>query len=139
MDASEKISGELVVTRRDGAKVLQFIEESLDEIALAVEDEVTRRRCLTIGFGRDHRIDVSLGKSVAERIGVVCLVSDQRLWFDCFEQRLRASQIVNLTWREHHIDGIAERIGEDVNFGGQSPTGSADGLFAIFFRAPALC
>ena len=139
MDASEKISGELVVTRRDGAKVLQFIEESLDEIALAVEDEVTRRRCLTIGFGRDHRIDVSLGKSVAERIGVVCLVSDQRLWFDCFEQRLRASQIVNLTWREHHIDGIAERIDEDVNFGGQSTTGSADGLFAIFFRAPALC
>ena len=139
MDASEKISGELVVTRRDGAKVLQFIEESLDEIALAVEDEVTRRRCLTIGFGRDHRIDVSLGKSVAERIGVVCLVSDQRLWFDCFEQRLRASQIVNLTWRELHIDGIAERIDEDVNFGGQSTTGSADGLFAIFFRAPALC
>ena len=76
MDASEKISGKLVVTRRDGAKVLQFVEESLDEIALAVEDEVTRRRRLTVGFGRDHRIDVSLGKSVAERISVVCLVSD---------------------------------------------------------------
>ena len=44
MDASEKISGKLVVTRRDGAKVLQFVEESLNEITLAVEDEVTRRR-----------------------------------------------------------------------------------------------
>jgi len=139
VDASEKIAGKLVVTRRDGAKVLQFVEESLDEIALAVEDEVARRRRLTVGFGRDHRIDVSLGKSVAERIGVVCLVSDQRLRIDSFEQRLRASQIVNLTWREHYIDGIAERIDEDVNLGGQSSAGSADGLFAIFFRAPALC
>jgi len=46
---------------------------------------------------------------------------------------------VNLTWREHHIDRIAERIDEDVNLGGQSAAGSADRLFAVFFRAPALC
>ena len=76
MDASEKISGELVVTRCDSAKVLQFVEESLDEIPLAVEGEVTRRRRLSVGFGRDHRDDFSLGESVAERIGVVCLVTD---------------------------------------------------------------
>ena len=107
--------------------------------SLAVEGEVTRRRRLTVGFGRDHRRDFLLGEGVAERIGVVCLVSDQRLRIHSFEQRLRASQIVNLTWREHYIDGIAERIDEDVNLGGQSSAGSADGLFAIFFRAPALC
>jgi hypothetical protein len=56
-----------------------------------------------------------------------------------FEQRLRASQIMGLTRREHHIDGIAERIDEDVNFGAQSAAGSTDRLLAVFFRAPALC
>src|SRR5215468_563881 len=109
------------------------VEGSLDEIALAVEGEVTRRRRLTVGFGRDHRDDFSLGESVAERIGIVCLVTDQRFWIDPFEQRLRASQIVNLTRREHYLDGIAERIDEDVNLGGQSAAGSADRLFAVFF------
>ena len=46
---------------------------------------------------------------------------------------------MGLTRREPHIDGIAERINEGVNFGGQSAAGPADRLFAVFFRAPALC
>jgi hypothetical protein len=37
LDRCEKISGEFVVARRNGAKVLNFIEEALDEVALAVE------------------------------------------------------------------------------------------------------
>jgi|SRR6516164_11584819 hypothetical protein len=85
--------------------------------SLAVEGEVTRRRRLTVGFGRDHRRDFLLGEGVAERIGVVCLVSDQRFWIDPFEQRLRTSQIVNLTRREHHFDGIAERIASSLTSG----------------------
>jgi hypothetical protein len=139
VNAGEKVSCELVVACGDGTKVLEFIEEALDEIALAVERKVTRRRRLAIGFGRDHRGDFSLGKPVAERIGIVCLIADESLRVDPFEQWLRASQIMDLTWREHHIDGIAERIDEDVNFGAQSAAGSADRLFAVFFRAPALC
>ena len=139
MNARKKVSRELVVACSDGSKVLEFIEEALDEIALAVEGKVTGRRCLTVGFRRDHRSDFALGESVAERIGIVCLVTDESFRIDPFEQRLRASQIMGLTRREHHLDGIAERIDEDVNFGGQSAAGPADRLFAVFFRAPALC
>jgi hypothetical protein len=46
---------------------------------------------------------------------------------------------VGLPRRERHIDGIAERIDQDMNFGGQSAAGSTDRLLAVFFRAPALC
>jgi hypothetical protein len=46
---------------------------------------------------------------------------------------------VGLAWREHQVDGIAERIDECVDFGGQSAARAADRLFAVFFRAPALC
>ena len=35
-----------------------------------------------------------------------------------FEQRLGASQVMDLPGREHHIDGIAERIDQDMDFGG---------------------
>ena len=54
-------------------------------------------------------------------------------------KRLGASQIVILARAEHHLDRIAEGIDERVNFGGQSAAGSADGLRAVFFWAPALC
>jgi hypothetical protein len=34
MDAGQKISGELIVTCCDSAKVLELVEEALDEVAL---------------------------------------------------------------------------------------------------------
>jgi 3-deoxy-D-arabino-heptulosonate 7-phosphate (DAHP) synthase class II len=37
LDRCEKISGEFVIAGRDGSKVLNFIEEALDEVALAVK------------------------------------------------------------------------------------------------------
>jgi hypothetical protein len=52
---------------------------------------------------------------------------------------LSASQIVILARAEHHLDGIAEGVDERMNLGGQSAAGSADGLRAVFFWAPALC
>jgi hypothetical protein len=46
---------------------------------------------------------------------------------------------MSLAWREHQRDGVAQGVDERVNFGGQSAARSADGLRAVFFRAPALC
>lgn len=139
MNAGEKVSRKLVVAGGDGTKVLEFIEEALDQIALAIKREVARRWRRTVGFRRDHRGDFALSKTVAERISIVRLVADQGFRIDPFEQRFCAGQIVGLPRREHDIDGIAERIDQHMNFGGQSAAGSADRLFAVFFRAPALC
>jgi hypothetical protein len=55
------------------------------------------------------------------------------------DQRLRAGEIVGLPRREHQLDRIAKGIDEGVDFSRQSATRSADRLFAVFFRAPALC
>jgi hypothetical protein len=46
---------------------------------------------------------------------------------------------VGLTGCEHKLHRIAQRIDERVDFGAQSAARSADRLFAVFFRAPALC
>jgi len=98
--------------------VLEFIEEALDEIALTIEDKITSPRRLAIGFRRNHRGDFSLGESIEQRIGVVRLVANQSFWIGLPQERLCASQIVGLPRREHQIDGIAESIDKDVNFGG---------------------
>ena len=56
-----------------------------------------------------------------------------------FEPRFRAIQIMILPRRQHQAERIAQGINQHVNFGGQSSARSADGLRAVFFRAPALC
>jgi len=118
LNCGEKIPGEFVVACGDGAKVLEFIEETLDEIALAIERKVASSRDLSVSLWRDHRGDLSLCERIKQCIGIVSLVAEQGFWIGPFEQRLCASQIMGLPGREHHIDGIAERIDQDMDFGG---------------------
>ena len=139
LDASEEISREFVVARGDGAKVFEFIEEALDEIALAIECEVAGPWRLAVGLWWNHRSNVALSERVEQRVGVVGLITNQGMRIGIVEQQLGASQIVGLPRREPHLDRIAEGIDEGVDFGGQSAARSADRLLAVFFRAPALC
>lgn len=139
LDASEEISGELVVARGDGTKVLEFVEEALDQVALAIEREITAARHLAVDLGRNHRRDVASLERFDEGVSVESLVAKQRPWLDIFQQRLRTSQIVRLTGREHHLDRVAKRIDQNVDFGRQSAARAADRLLAVFLGAPALC
>ena len=81
----------------------------------------------------------SLVEGGDEGVSVERLVSDQGAGIGGFDQRFGTSQIVILTWAEHHLDRITEGVDERMNLGGQSTAGSADGLRAVFFWAPALC
>ena len=139
MNAGEEGLGEFVVTRGDGPEMLERVEETLDEIALAVEGEIARARGFSVGFGGDDGGDRSIVEGGDEGVGVEGLVSDQSAGIDGFDQRFSTSEIVILARAEHHLDRIAKGIDERVNLGGQSAAGSADGLRTVFFWAPALC
>ena len=139
MNPGERNLGELVVTRGDGPERFELVEETLNEIAFAVEGEVAGARGFSIGFGWDDWDDRSIVEGGDESVGVERLVGDQSAGIDGFDERLGARQIVILARAEHHLDRIAEGIDERVNFGGQSAAGSADGLRTVFFWAPALC
>ena len=139
LNAGKENLGKLVVAGGDGAEMFELVEETLDEIAFAIEGEIARARGTSVGFGWDDRGDRSLVEGGDEGVGVEGLVGDQSGWIDGFDQRFGAGEIVILTGGQHHLDGIAEGVDERVNLGGQSAPGSADGLRTVFFWAPALC
>ena len=139
MNAGEEGFGEFVVAGGDGAEILENIEETLDEIAFAVEGEIARARGFSVRFGWDDWGDRSIVEGGDEGIGVERLVSDQSAWIDGFDQRFGAGEVVILAGAEHHLDRIAEGVDERMNLGGQSAPRPADGLRAVFFWAPALC
>src|SRR6266550_9302190 len=71
------VSRKLVVTCGDGAEVLEQIEEALDQIAFTIECEVALPLDVSVGLGRNHRSDSTLGESFDERIGVISFVANQ--------------------------------------------------------------
>ena len=66
-----RISSELVVARGDAAVMLDFVEEALDEIALAIS-RITVARHLAVGLWRDHWMMARLS-GCGSTIGVVAL------------------------------------------------------------------
>ena len=138
MNAGEEGLGEFVVAGGDGSEMLEHVEETLNEIAFAIEGEVARAGSFPVGFGwddGDNRSIVEAMKASASN----AFIGDQSAGIGGFDERFGAGEIVILARAEHHLDRIAEGVDEGVNLGGQSAAGSADGLRAVFFWAPALC
>jgi hypothetical protein len=119
--------------------MFEFVEESLDEVTLAIKGKIAWQRNRAAGMGRNDRGDLPVGQKFDEGVGVVGLVTNQSSRTGILEQRLCADEIVGLSWCEQQLDGITQRIDERVNFGTQSAARSVDRLLAVFFRAPALC
>jgi hypothetical protein len=108
---------EFVVGGRNGPKVLNVIEEALDEVALAVKCEIAIAFGLSVAFGGNYGHDFSLRKTIEERISVVALsaIKASRSAFS-IDQALGPSHIVDLPCREHQIGRIAQDIDKGVNF-----------------------
>ena len=112
MNASEERLGEFVVASGDGPKMLERVEETLDEVAFAVEGEIARTRGFSVGFGWDDWDDRSIVEGGDEGVGVEGLVGDQSAGRDGFDQRFGAREIVILAGAEPHLDGIAKSVDE---------------------------
>ena len=69
--------------------MLELVEETLNEIAFAVEGEVARARGLSVGFGWDDWDDRSCVEGADEGIGVESLVGDQSAGIDGFDERFQ--------------------------------------------------
>ena len=73
MNCGEKICRQFVVSGRDGAKVLNLVEEALDEIALPVKREIAVPLGFAVGFWRDDRRNFPLREALEHfsiRLGV---------------------------------------------------------------------
>ena len=134
MYGGQEISRELVVTGGDSAEVFEGVEESLDEIAFAIEGEIAVSLNEAVGLGRNDWFDASGLEGQDQSVGVIGFVREKGLGGEIFQQRLCLAQIRDLPGGQGEGDGIAQSIDKSVNLGRQSASGPSDGLvLAAFF------
>ncbi len=140
MQAGEKIARGLLVARGDGPKMLDYIEEPLDEVALGIEREVAIAFDLAICFGRNDRLDGARFQVLDKAVGVITLVGEEGFGLHKSHERFGLCDVVNLPAGEADRQRIAQRGDDHMDFCREPAARAADGLVATpFLRAPALC
>lgn len=140
VQASEEISRRIFVAGRDAPELLYVIEEALDQVALCVEREIAFAFGGAVCLWRDYRLDRAHFQAFDEAVGVIALVCKQGLGLDRSGQNFGLGYVVNLPASDAERQRIAQRIGDHMDFGGQTAARPAYGLVeAPFLRAPALC
>ena len=114
--------------------MLDLQEEALDQIALAVEREVT----MDLGrrySGRDHRDGALFGDGIAQRFCIVAFVAKDMLCGQTFDQSFGLGNVADLARRQDKPQRIADSIDNGMDFRGQATPRTAD---RASFRPPFL-
>ena len=119
-----------VVACGDTPPVLEFVEQSLDQVAPLVFGAIVRGAIAPIDLGRDHRLDACSLDLLTDRIGIITPVSQEGLYpvLDHAKQRSEALHIVRLSGCQHEAEREASGIASCVEFGGEAAARSAEPL-----------
>jgi len=131
---------EFLEPREDAAKALESTEQPFDLIAPLVHDTVVfpRRHSILLGWydGDEAKIERQLPRLVAFVCPVHQQVQRPRRLAQIAQQFAPLRRVVRLAGRQRERYGRSSIRGNHMNLGGPSAAGLADGLGAVFFRAP---
>src|SRR5207253_2544968 len=99
---------------------LEFSEETLDQVAFFVENEVAFPFVFAIALWRNDDGDLRVAQLFDQGVCIVAFVVEQRAASDAFEQLPGSATIVDVTARENKPDRIAESVGERMDFACQT-------------------
>src|ERR1700712_4012277 len=121
LDDGEIVCVVLFESSGKGSKMLDPVEEALDEISVSVEEGAEGRDVDAVGHGLDVRPGAAFGQALAQRVAVVGTIGEQDLTGTKAVQNIDgAPAIVRLAFGELEGDRITIRIDESVDLSGQS-------------------
>jgi hypothetical protein len=120
--------------------VLELVEESLDEVALAVKLGIDGAHDLDIALGRDVGGRASGCEEIDDGTGAVAAVGDgMARSAQAIDQRWQRGLVGGLAGRQDYPDRKTVTIDDGVDLGRQSSTRTADGVIRAPFFPPAAC
>jgi hypothetical protein len=141
VDRSEKVSGSLVITCRNGTELLGPAEEILHQMACFIQHFVICSGVVAVLFRRDHGgFPRRLERFDHPLVRVISFVRKQGFRLHPGHQRIRSGEVVDLPRRQDDLQRITQGVHQNVDFGAQAAFAFPNGLiFSSFFLAPALC
>ena len=99
--------------------MFDFVEEPLDEIALAIECEIAKPLNNPVGFWWNDDVCAFVGDELDNAISVVALVGQNACCANVFEKRLCLGTIGDVSGCQDQANRIAQCVTQGVEFCGQ--------------------
>jgi hypothetical protein len=132
------VAGAAIISGSEASKVFQFVEAALDAVALAIERLVVPNPSLATAVRRDHGLHAGRLDRVADGIAVVGFVGDDRIALNAAQHRLGGAALMHLAAGQSEPQRPAEGIGQQMDLGGQSSSGTPQSLVRSPFLAAPL-
>lgn len=120
--------------------MLEFVEVSFDQVALAVDMSGHGTLDLATPLGRDMGLCSRRFDLLDKRTGVIAPVCDHMACpFQAGNQVCTGHFVPSLSGRQRQADGQAGLIHYGMDLGAQSPARETDGVIRTPFFPPAAC
>lgn len=120
--------------------MLDFVEETLDQMPFFVQMMIVFALLLAVPSRRDHRLSTFVSDLLQKLIRIVRAIRNDTLKIQIFDQVIRLSNIVLLATGQEKTQWIAQSVYAGVDLGAE-PAATASKrlgfLTTAFFRAPA--
>ena len=120
--------------------MFEFVEEALDEVALAVALQIDGSDDPNVALAGDVGGCPQRGEEVDDRAGAVAAVGDRLAsWAQAVDQAWQSGFVGGLPRGQQQSNRQTHGIDDGVDFGAQSATRTANGVILAPFFPPAAC
>ena len=129
-----------MIAGRDASEVLELVEETFDEGALAVQVMGCGALLPAIPLGRNVRARAMVGNELEDGAGVAAAVGDGvpgRL--KAVKEGRHGNLVGDLARGDHEAARQAKAVDDDVDFGARPASRASDGVVRTPFFPPAAC
>lgn len=132
MNSGQKIAGELVVSGRDAAEVLEPAKAALDDVSAFIGTLVEGMDDDAVRFVGDDGLGAATYDFVTKVVAVIAFIAEERAHGRCERQNIwRRRDIGVLAWCQMQDDRPAERIAQRMDFCGAAASRAADCLIVL--------
>ena len=132
MNSGQEIAGELVVSGRDAAEVLEPTKAALDDVSAFIGTLVEGMDDDAVGFVGDDGLGAATYDFAAKVVAVIPFVAEERAHGRRARQNIwRRRDIGVLAWCQMQHDRPAERIAQRMDFCRAAASRAADCLIVL--------
>jgi hypothetical protein len=131
VDGCQEVCGSSIVAVCPPAEMLELVEESLNTVSEFIRLDIVRDLDFSVPFGGNNDLGICLLDHFAEFVGVVSFVCDDTIGGLSIQQVSGGCDIMGLCAGQDKAQRPAFCIGESVDFGGQSSSGTPQSLVFV--------